>query len=91
MSISLISIFCRKVMPPAKQNANKIVGWVQDHEVDLDSLVGDSTPPNTGWNGFTFTFIEVMLGGGIYLRMLNFGCGRGGLGGLANAILLQFF
>ena len=49
---------------PAKQVANKIVGWVVDKEAEetLDSIGGDSTNSNTGCEGGSFTYIEKMLG-----------------------------
>ena len=48
----------------AKQVANKIVDWILKYgvETSLDSLGGDSTNSNTGWEGGSFTHVEKMLG-----------------------------
>ena len=50
---------------PAKKVANKIVEWILKYgvETSLDSIGGDSTNSNTGWEGGTFTHIEIMLKG----------------------------
>ena len=50
---------------PAKKVANKIVHWILRYgvETSLDSIGGDSTNSNTGWEGGTFTHIEIMLKG----------------------------
>ena len=53
-----------KEIRAAKQVAIKIVDWLQKFDVDetLDSLGGDSTNVNTGWDGGSFTWIEGLLG-----------------------------
>ena len=53
-----------KHIKAAKQIAIKIVEWMEKYGVNetLDSLGGDSTNSNTGWQGGSFTLIEKMLG-----------------------------
>ena len=53
-----------KEIKAAKQVALKIVDWLHKFDVDetLDSLGGDSTNMNTGWDGGSFTLIESLLG-----------------------------
>ena len=53
-----------KSVKAAKQIAIKIVEWIEEYGVDstLDSIGGDSTNINTGWDGGSFTLIERMLG-----------------------------
>ena len=47
-----------------KQVANKIVDWIIKYDVgsSLDSIGGDSTNSNTGWDGGSITHIEKILG-----------------------------
>ena len=53
-----------KTVKAAKQIAIKIVEWIEKYGVEstLDSIGGDSTNINTGWEGGSFTLIEEMLG-----------------------------